>query len=166
MVGFRLDSHKRHVFVFLLQFQKKNKTTPKPIKGFVSVFWSPMVVENWNESYGRYLKMPQKAFEGGIFHVRAYVFFPEMPQNRTYSFSVFKSITYFFLEMPHFFMFVFAEMPHFFHLILNLKTRKQPKMNMFDFGAFQEKIAYALTWKIPPSNAFWDTSRIFGLNMF
>ena len=32
--------------------------------------------------------MPQTAFEGGIFHVRAYVFFPEIPQNRTYSFSV------------------------------------------------------------------------------
>ena len=28
--------------------------------------------------------MPQKAFEGGIFHVRAYAIFPEMPQNRTY----------------------------------------------------------------------------------
>ena len=30
--------------------------------------------------------MPQKACEGGIFHVRAMHIFPEMPQNRTYSF--------------------------------------------------------------------------------
>ena len=29
--------------------------------------------------------MPQKAFEGGILHVRAYAIFPEMPQNQTYS---------------------------------------------------------------------------------
>ena len=34
--------------------------------------------------------MPQKAFEGGISHVRAYAIFPEMPQNRTYSFSRFQ----------------------------------------------------------------------------
>ena len=38
--------------------------------------------------YGGYLEMPQKAFEGGILHVIAYAIFPEMPQNRTHSFSV------------------------------------------------------------------------------
>ena len=41
-----------------------------------------------NCEYGGYLEMPQRAFERGILHVRAYAIFPEMPQNRTYSFSV------------------------------------------------------------------------------
>ena len=48
--------------------------------------------------------MPQKACEGGIFHVRAYAIFPEMPQNRTYPFSVLFSFSnrsrVFFLEIP------------------------------------------------------------------
>ena len=38
--------------------------------------------------YGGYPEMPQKAYEEGIFHVRAMHFFLEMPQNRRYSFSV------------------------------------------------------------------------------
>ena len=43
-------------------------------------------------------------------------FSPEMPQNRTYSISVFSRFQIdhvFFLEMPHFFMFVFPKIPHF-----------------------------------------------------
>ena len=80
-------------------------------------------------------------------------------------FSHFKIDHAFFLEMTHFLLFVFPEMPHFSYLILkmgkwgisgktnrkkwgisrkkhviDLKTRKEPKMNMFDFGAFQEKL--------------------------
>ena len=38
--------------------------------------------------YKRYLEKPLKAFEGGLFHVSAYAFSPEMPQNRIHSFSV------------------------------------------------------------------------------
>ena len=45
--------------------------------------------------------------------------------------------------------------------VIDFKTRKRPKMNMFDFGTFQEKIAYALTRGIPPSKAFWGISRYF-----
>ena len=39
--------------------------------------------------YERFLEMPQKVCGGDIFHVMAYAFFSEMPQNRTtYSISV------------------------------------------------------------------------------
>ena len=113
--------------------------------------------------------MPQKAFEGGILHVRAYAILPEMPQNRTYLLSVLFSFSNrshaFFLEMPHFFYVRFSWNATFSHLILkigkmghfrkndhkkvghfekkhaiNFKTGKAPKLIMFDFGAFQEKL--------------------------
>ena len=99
--------------------------------------------------------MPQKVCEGGIFHVRAMHIFPEMPQNRTYSFSV---------------LFQFSESDrkngafqekrtkkarsrkkH----VINFKTRKEPKMNMFDFGAFQEKM-------LIPSRAKYTPRILFG----
>ena len=70
----------------------------------------------------------------------------------------------FFLEMPHFLMFENLEMPHFSHLILKNHTidfemGKGPKMNLFEFGAFQDFRAYALTCQNHPSHAFWGISR-------
>ena len=79
--------------------------------------------------------MPQKVCGGYILHVMAYAFFPEMPQiEHIHSrfFSRFKNDQVFFLEMPHFFMFVFAEMPHFSHLILKMR-------NMGYFKIFEHK---------------------------
>ena len=38
--------------------------------------------------YGELLEMPQKVCGGDILHVMAYAFVFEMPQNRTYLFSV------------------------------------------------------------------------------
>ena len=43
--------------------------------------------------------------------------------------------------------------------VIDFKTRKRPKMNMFDFGTFQDFQAYALTCKIYPSHAFWGISK-------
>ena len=40
--------------------------------------------------------------------------------------------------MPHFSILFFFEMPHFSLLIL--KTENEPKMNIFDFGAFRKKM--------------------------
>ena len=133
--------------------------------------------------YRGYLEMPQKTCEGGILHVKAYAIFPEMPQNRTYSFSVLFSFSNrsraFFSKCPTFFCSFFLKCPIFpiwfwkwekwgisgktnikkwgisrkKHAI-DLKTRKTPKLNMFDFGAFQEKNAYAITCKICPTHNF------------
>ena len=79
--------------------------------------------------------MPQKAFEGGIFHVRAYAAYD----------------MHFFLKCPIFRIrwekwgisgktnikkWGISRKKH----VINFKTRKEPKMNMFDFGAFQEKL--------------------------
>ena len=100
------------------------------------------------------------------------------------SFLVFKSITCFFLEMPHFFLFVFPEMPHFSHFQNQIgkmghfrknelkkvghfekKTRdrfeneKRTENEYVRFWGISGKNTYALTWKIPPSNAFWGISR-------
>ena len=44
--------------------------------------------ENSLALYGRYYEMPQKACERYIFHVMAYAFVSEMPQNRIISISV------------------------------------------------------------------------------
>ena len=61
--------------------------------------------------------MSQKVCGGDIFHVMAYAFFSEMPQNRTVSvflfFSVRNLITCLIFEMPHFFKLEIFEMPHF-----------------------------------------------------
>ena len=89
------------------------------------------------------------------------IFFWNAPKSSIFNFGAFpvlKLITCFFLEMPHFF--VFPEMPHFpiFRIrrhfgkneekkvrhfgkkcVINLKTGEAPKLNRFDFGAFQEK---------------------------
>ena len=48
------------------------------------------------------------------------IFFLEMPQNRTYSFSDLFPIMWFFLEISHFFMFENLEMPHLSHLTLTM----------------------------------------------
>ena len=107
--------------------------------------------------------------------------YPKIEHILFQCFYRFKIDHVFFLEMPHFFMFVFPEMPHFSHLILklghfrknehekvghfekkhviNFKTEKAPKLNMSDFWAFQEKNAYAITWKISPPHPFWGISR-------
>ena len=37
--------------------------------------------------------------------------------------------------------------------MIDFETGKEPKINMFDFGAFQDKNASRA--KIRPSNAFW-----------
>ena len=94
----------------------------------------------------------------------------------------------FFPEMPHFFLFVFPEMPHFSHFqnqmgkwgisrfsnikkvghfekkhVIDLKTRKEPKINMFDFGAFQGKLHMLSRAKYLLQRlfgAFQDTPRI------
>ena len=82
--------------------------------------------------YGGYLEMPQKACEGGIFHVRAMHIFPEMPQNRRYSFSVIFSFSnrsrVFFSKCPTFFSSFFLNAPFF---PFSESDRKN--------GAFQEK---------------------------
>ena len=73
--------------------------------------------------------MHQKACEVCILHVRAFEFYLEIPQNRTYifGFSVLKLITFVFLEMPEFFMFENPEMLIF-----------PPNSEIGNNGAFQD----------------------------
>ena len=97
--------------------------------------------------------MPQKAFEGGILHMRAYAIFPEMPQNRTYSQN--RTFTYnIFEHIPksNIKKWGISRKKH----VIDLKTRKEPKINMFDFGAFQEKLHML-------SRAKYLLQRLFGV---
>ena len=73
--------------------------------------------------------MPQKACERCIFHVRPYVYFFEMPH---FSFFILKMG-----KMSHF------EKRH----VTSFKTRNEPKMKFFEFGAFQNKMHMALREK-------------------
>ena len=78
-------------------------------------------------SYTRYHEMPQKACERGFCHVIAFSQFFEMPQNRRISFSV--PIWFWKWEK--------WDISKNWHVI-NFWTEKEPKMKIFDFGAFQK----------------------------
>ena len=99
-----------------------------------------------------------------------------------------KSITCFFLEMPHSFMFEYFKMPNFFIILIRLgrwgisrfanikkwghsrkkhsidfEMGKGSKLNWFYYGAFQDFRAYA-AYDMPssaknPSHAIWGISR-------
>ena len=98
-------------------------------------------------------------------------------------FLVLKLIT-FFPKCPTFLCSFFPEMPHFSHLILKMgkmghfRKNEQKKVGHFEkkardrfenekrteneyvrFWGISGKICIALTWKIPPSHAFWGISR-------
>ena len=83
--------------------------------------------------------MSQKVCREYIFHVMAYAFFSEMPQNRTVSI---------FLQMLHFFMLDFLKCPIF------------ESFEAFKPILISEKNAYAITWKISPPDTFWGINSL------
>ena len=124
-----------------------------------------------NFLYWRILEMPQieillyqfyyfKLFAGCFYAWGHTIKNLEMPQNRTYSFSESDGRNDF-SQFGHFISNIkkwgISRKNH----VLVLKTRKKPEMNMFDFGAFQDIWAYALTCKKSFSGAFQGTSRIY-----
>ena len=98
----------------------------------------------------------------GIFKFSvAQKYFPwNTPKSR---FSHFKIDHVFFLEMSNFLMFENLEIPRFLiwfkNHVIGFEMGKGPKMNWFDFGAFQDFRAYALTCKSHPLHVFWGISR-------
>ena len=96
--------------------------------------------------------MPQKAFEGGILHVRPYAIFPEMPQNRTL--LILKMG-----KMGHFRKNEQEKVGHFGKKARDqFLNEKRTENEYVRFWGISGKIAYALTCKIPPSKAFWGIS--------
>ena len=131
--------------------------------------------------------MSQKACERYICHVMAYAYLFEMPQNRIIYFSVFllfeisSRVNY--LKCPIFICSKYLKCPIFpiwfwkrekwgisnisniekwgisdFSHVIILKTEKEPKMKLFDFGAFQINGANVITWQNHLSQAFWGIS--------
>ena len=115
------------------------------------------------------LEMPQKVCGGDIFHVMAYAFLLNCPK----------------IEHIHYWWFFHYKIDHVQNQIgkwgisgktnkkkwgisrkkhlIDLKTRKEPKMNMFDFGAFKEKLhmlSHAKYLLQRLFGAFHDTPRI------
>ena len=127
--------------------------------------------------YGGYLEMPQKAFEGGILHVTAYAIFPEMRQNRTYSFSVLFSFSnwsrVFFSKCPTFLCSFFLKCPVFPIFRIRWENGKNCICFHVQNTSFKGFLGH---FKIPPVNmqidlaiflqifyAFFAFDRIMGL---
>ena len=116
--------------------------------------------------------MSHAACERCIFHVRPYPFLFEMPQNRRLSFSaplsISRSHVFFSLKCPDFLCSIFLKCPIFpiFKMrqekwgisknsniknrdisrnqhVINFQRENQPKIKLFDFGAFQIKMHMA-----------------------
>ena len=122
---------------------------------------------------------PIKAYEWDIYHVTAFAFFFEMPQNLTHSFLFFSRFTIDQVIFPQNVPLFYVRKPWnapFPHLILKLgkwgfsrfseinkvehfggkhvtSNRKGPKMESIDFGAFQGKL------QMPSHDNFHRTSR-------
>ena len=94
--------------------------------------------------------MPQKACEGGIFHVRAMHIFPKMPQNRAYLFSVLFPFSNwsraFFSKCPTFFCSFFLKCPIFPFSESDGKNGAFQEKRTEKSGAYQEKSTWSI-WK-------------------
>ena len=93
-----------------------------------------------DNAYAGYREMPQKVCERCIFHVRPYAFYFEMPRNQRLSFSVHFSFSnklrVFSLKCSDF---LCSKKKH----ATTLKMKNEPKIKVFDFGAFQNKMHMA-----------------------
>ena len=102
-----------------------------------------------NKLYAGYHEMPQKVCERCIFHVRPYAFYFEMPQNRTLPFSVHFSV-HFSISFCKWEKWGISKNSNIKNRgiskkkhVTSFKTRNEPKMKVFDFGASQNKMHMA-----------------------